>query len=167
MLHIVLYRPEIAANTGNIMRTASVIGAQLHIIGPHLFPLYRKELARAALDYSEQLTYFLYDDYDQFIKKRQPQQLYLITRYGRRVYSDVNFPNHDELYIMFGSESSGIPRQLLIEHQANTLRIPMKPAARSLNLANSVAIVSYEVLRQWKFKDLALVEVLKGSDYLS
>ncbi len=166
MLHIVLYQPEIPANVGNIMRTSAAIGAVLHVVGPFPFPLYSKELSRAALDYGTMLDMHVYDDYQQFMRMHLDIELFMVTRHGKRLYSDVVYPSGKPLYLMFGSESSGIPLEILQRNINNTVRIPMRPAARSLNLANSVAIVAYEVYRQWDFENLALSEVLKGVDYL-
>jgi len=166
MLHIVLYQPEIPANVGNIMRTSAAIGAVLHVVGPFPFPLYSKELSRAALDYGTMLEMHVYDDYHHFHATHPQIEIFMVTRHGKRIYSDVGYPNGKPLYLMFGSESSGIPFEILHNNINNTVRIPMRPAARSLNLANSVAIVAYEVYRQWDYENLALNEVLKGSDYL-
>ncbi len=166
MIHIVLYRPELAANTGNIMRTAAAIGAKLHLVGPFAFSLFDREVKRAALDYGNMLDVMTYHNFEEFLTKNRHPDTYMITRYGSRLYSDVNFVDKSVLFLMFGSESSGIPLEILKNNVDRNLRIPMQPAARSLNLSNSVAIVAYEVLRQKKFENLALQETLKGADYL-
>ena len=153
-------------NVGNIMRTAAALGVKLHIIGPFPFPMYSKQLNRAALDYGQMLDVVIYDNYESFKSINVSQDIFMITRYGHHVYSDVKYPSSRPLYLMFGSESSGIPHEILSEHKEKTIRIPMRPAARSLNLSNSVAIVAYEVYRQWSFETLALKEILKGPDYL-
>lgn len=165
MLHIVLYRPEIAGNVGNIMRTCAAIGAELHLIGPFPFDLHSKQARRAALDYDDMLTIKTYDSYEQFLDDNKSELIYMVSRHGKQTYSDVEYPKGD-IYLMFGSESSGIPLDILSVNRDKTLRIPMRPAARSLNLSNSVAIITYEVLRQRRYENLALREVLKGEDYL-
>jgi len=108
-----------------------------------------------------------YEGLAAFIKDENPQLTYYVTRYGQHLYADVDFSVIiGDLYVMFGAESEGIPLEILREHKEKTLRIPMKPAARSLNLANAVAIVAYEIMRQQGFPNLAVFEVLKGPDYL-
>ena len=166
MIHIVLLRPESAANTGNIMRTAAAVGARLHVIGPFPFPLFGKEVMKAALDYGSMLEVIEYLNLDDFMVKHHDPSIFMVTRYGRYVYTDIDYAKIDPLYVMFGSESSGIPLDVLREHKDKTIRIPMRPAARSLNLANCVALVTYEIMRQKKFAHMALMEVLKGDDYL-
>jgi len=166
VLHIVLYQPEIPSNVGNIMRTSAAIGAVLHVVGPFPFPLYNKELQRAALDYGAMLQLHIYDDYQQFLNQHAHGETFMVTRHGKRIFSDVKYPVGKPVYLMFGSESSGIPLEILRTNIQHTVRIPMRPAARSLNLANSVAILAYEVYRQWDYENLALTEVLKGPDYL-
>ena len=167
MLHIVLYQPEKPSNVGNIMRTCAAVGATLHVIGPVSFTPSNKELTRAAMDYGLLMTFKTHDGYDDFLTKEKPNRVFYVTRYGKKIFSDMDFgTGKDDLYLMFGAESSGIPLEILRQQRENTLRIPMKPAARSLNLANTVAILAYETLRQWGYPDLALQEVLKGPDYI-
>lgn len=162
MLHIVLYQPLIPANTGNIMRTAMALGAHLHIIGPIPFSLDEKSLKRAGMDYISRLPYEYYDNYEKFSRTHANKDIYYVTRYANKAYSNYDFSDisHD-YYLMFGSEDKGIPHDILKEHKDKLLRIPMVANARSLNLSNSVAIVSYEVLRQQKFFNLSDHEVLK------
>ena len=162
MLHIVLYQPLIPANTGNIMRTAMALGAHLHIIGPLPFSLDEKSLKRAGMDYISRLPYEYYDNYDKFNQIIGNKDIYYVTRYANKAYSNYDFSDisHD-FYLMFGSEDKGIPHAILKQHKDNLLRIPMVAYARSLNLSNSVAIVSYEVLRQQKFFNLSDHEILK------
>lgn len=162
MLHIVLYQPLIPANTGNIMRTAMALGAHLHIIGPLPFSLDEKSLKRAGMDYISRLPYEYYDNYEKFNQTHANKDIYYVTRYANKAYSNYDFSDisHD-YYLMFGSEDKGIPHDILKEHKDKLLRIPMVANARSLNLSNSLAIVSYEVLRQQKFFNLSDHEVLK------
>ncbi len=167
MLHIILYQPEIPANTGNIMRTCKAINATLHIIGPIPFSLDEKSLKRAGMDYLEGLTTKMYDSYDDFLHKNPNADIYYITRYGENVYSNTNFSDiGHNYYIMFGRESTGIPHDILRNHLDRCLRLPMTPSARSLNLSNCVAIVSYEVIRQQGFYGLSTQEAIKGEDFL-
>ncbi|MFA5235790.1 MAG: tRNA (cytidine(34)-2'-O)-methyltransferase [Bacilli bacterium] len=166
MLHVILYRPELASNTGNIMRTCAAIGAKLHVIGPFSFSLFGKEVVRAAMDYGSMLEVKVYDDYSSFIEDNHHPDLWMVSRYGHTVFSEADFGGPAPIYIMFGSESSGIPLEILRENTRKTLRIPMVPSARSLNLSNSVAVVAYEIMRQKGYENLARTEVLKGPDYL-
>lgn len=167
MIHIVLYHPEIPQNTGNIMRTTVVTGSFLHIIGPVPFYLDERHLRRAGLDYIDELQWRYYADYEQFAKEHNDKAIYYITRYGQKTYSDVEYPKSEEdVWIMFGRESTGIDHEILRDHLPFCLRIPMLPHARSLNLSNTVAIVVYEILRQHDFPTLAKEEILKGRDFL-
>ena len=167
MLHIVLYRPEKPQNTGNIMRTCVAIHATLHIIGPLTFSIDSKDLKRVGMDYIDDLKMEYYPDYDSFIKANPNADMYYVTRYARTVYSSYDLSNPlQDLYLMFGRESTGIPHEILKEHEDRLMRIPMVPEARSLNLSNCVALVAYEVLRQQKFPSLATEEAIKGPDFL-
>ena len=167
MLHIVLYRPEKPQNTGNIMRTCVAIHAMLHIIGPLTFSIDSKDLKRVGMDYIDDLKMQYYPDYDSFVKMNPGANIYYVTRYAKTVYSsyDLSDPLQD-IYLMFGRESTGIPHDILKEHEDRLMRIPMVPEARSLNLSNCVALVAYEVLRQQKFPNLATEEAIKGPDFL-
>lgn len=167
MIHIVLYRPEKPQNTGNIMRLCVAIHATLHIIGPITFSLENKDLIRAGMDYIDDLKLFFYEDYETFIKKVPQNNIYYVTRYAKSVYSsfDLSNPNID-IYLMFGRESTGIPYDILRNNVDKLMRIPMVPAARSLNVSNCVALVTYEVLRQQNFPNLATEEAIKGPDFL-
>lgn len=162
MLHIVLYRPLIPANTGNIMRTTMALGAKLHIIGPLPYDLSEKSLVRAGMDYLAKVPYAYYENYDKFLESHANKDIYYVTRYSNKAYSQFDFSRieHD-YYLLFGSEDTGIPHDILKAHRDHLLRIPMVPNARSLNLSNSVAIVSYEVMRQQGFFNLSDHEVIK------
>lgn len=167
MLHIVLYRPEKPQNTGNIMRTCMAIHAELHIIGPLSFSIDSKDLKRVGMDYIDDLKMHYYESYEEFDKKFHNQKIYYVTRYSNQVYSTFDFSNKaEDVYLMFGRESTGIPHDILRAHEDSLLRIPMVPEARSLNLSNCVAIVAYEVLRQQQFFNLSTSEAIKGSDFL-
>lgn len=166
MLNIVLFHPEIAANVGNIMRTSVAISARLHLIGPLPFSLDEHHLKRAGLDYIAKVKLSYYDSYEQFLTANTIDQLFYITRYGKNVYSSANLGEQQQnIFVMFGSESTGIPTKILRTNQANCLRIPMLANVRSLNLSNAVAIVSYEVMRQQGFYELATQETIKGDAF--
>ncbi len=167
MIHVILYRPEIPQNTGNIMRTCVATGSMLHIIGPLPFDLNEKALKRAGLDYIEDLKFVYYGSFAEFEQKNPHAKIFYVTRYANKSYSgfDLSDSLHD-LYVMFGRESTGIPKDILRSHPEQCMRLPMVPTARSLNLSNCVAIVVYEALRQQQFPHLATSEVLKGEDFL-
>ena len=167
MIHIVLYRPEKPQNTGNIIRTCVAIHATLHIIGPITFSIESKDLQRVGMDYIDDLKMHFYPTYEDFVKEHKDADIYYVTRYARTVYSTYDFSkNIGDVYLMFGRESTGIPHDILREHEYKLMRIPMVPEARSLNLSNCVALVAYEVLRQQKFPGLATEEAIKGPDFL-
>ena len=147
-MNIVLYEPEIPANTGNIGRTCVATGTRLHLIEPLGFSLREKQLARAGLDYWDKLDIRYYDGLPDFFAKNAGPFYYFTTK-GRHRYTDVSYP--DGAYLVFGREDKGLPEPLLKENPGSCLRMPMRPTLRSLNLSNSVAIAAYEVLRQWDF----------------
>ncbi len=150
-LNIVLYEPEIPQNTGNIARTCVITNSILHIIGPMGFSLDEKQVKRAGLDYWDLLDLRYYDNYQAFIKANPDALIYYCETRTKNIYSDVTYP--DNCYIMFGKETTGIPKEILEENIETCIRIPMliNEKARSLNLSNTVAIAVYEVLRQWSF----------------
>lgn len=167
MINIVLYRPEKPQNTGNIMRTCVAIHATLHIIGPISFSVDSKDLKRVGMDYINDLKMHYYSSYDEFVEKNKNAEIYFVTRYANKVYSQVDFSSQiNDIYLMFGRESTGIPHDILRDNLTKTIRLPMVPEARSLNLSNCVAIVAYEILRQQKFPNLATQEAIKGEDFL-
>lgn len=162
MIHIILYHPEIPQNTGNILRTAMATNSCVHIIGPIPFDMSNKALERAGMDYIKDAKYDYYDSYEEFEEKFKDKKIYYVTKYGTSVYSDVNFEDPlEDVYVMFGRESTGIDKEILSKNKNMTLRIPMMSTARSLNLANSVAIVVYDILRQKKFPTLATFDMIK------
>lgn len=161
MLNIVLLEPEIPANTGNIGRTCVAAGARLHLIEPMGFQINEKQVRRAGLDYWERLDYIIYDSYADFVEKNPEAKIYMATTKAKHIYSEVSF--EEDCYIMFGKESAGIPEEILVEHEEDTIRIPMLGEIRSLNLGNSVAIVLYEALRQHGFRDLNMIGHLHHS----
>lgn len=148
-MHIVLLEPEIPQNAGNIARTCAVTNSVLHLIKPLGFSVDDKYLKRAGLDYWNLLDIRYYENFQDFIEKNQGVRLWMATTKAKHVYSDITYEEND--YFMFGRESAGIPEEILMAYEANTIRIPMLAEARSLNLSNSVAIVIYEALRQKGF----------------
>lgn len=167
MIHIVLYRPEKPQNTGNIMRTCVAVHATLDIIGPISFSIDSKDLKRVGMDYIDDLKMNYFSSYEEFVKRYPKANTYYITRYADKVYSSYDFSDQvEDIFIMFGRESTGIPHDILREHPDRLCRLPMVPEARSLNLSNCVAILTYEVLRQQGFPNLATSEAIKGEDFL-
>ena len=153
-LNIVLFEPEIPANTGNIGRTCVATGTRLHLIEPLGFRLDEKSIRRAGMDYWKDLEVIRYINYQEFLEKNPGAKIYMATTKGKHVYSDVQY--EPDCYIMFGKESAGIPEEILVEHPEECIRIPMIGETRSLNLSNSVAIVLYEALRQNRFDHMKL-----------
>ena len=154
MLNIVLYEPEIPANTGNIGRTCVATGTRLHLIEPLGFRLDEKSLKRAGMHYWKDLDVTTYIDFNDFMEKNPGAKIYMATTKAPNVYTDVKY--EPDCYIMFGKESAGIPEEVLVEHKEDSIRIPMLGDIRSLNLGNSVAIVLYEALRQNGFRGMNL-----------
>ena len=153
-LNIVLYEPEIPANTGNIGRTCVATGTKLHLIEPLGFRLDEKALKRAGMDYWKELDVTTYVNWDDFCEKNPNAKIYMATTKSKQTYTDVEY--EDGCYIMFGKESAGIPEEILVDHKEDCVRIPMVGDIRSLNLGNSVAIVLYEALRQNGFAGMNL-----------
>lgn len=149
-LNLVLYQPEIPPNTGNIIRLAANTGAQLHLIRPLAFELDDKRLRRAGLDYGEWQDMQVHDDWDSFLARCQPRNLYAISTKGQRFYTDAAFCHGD--YVVFGPETRGLPTDILQQQAADKiLRIPMQPHSRSMNLSNAVSVIVYEAWRQMGF----------------
>ena len=155
-INIVMVEPEIPQNTGNIARTCAAIGAKLHLVKPLGFEVSDKYLKRAGLDYWDKLEIEEHDSLEKFLEKYKPEEhhMYYATTKGKHCYSDVDYSKMDEVFILFGKETKGLPEDLIQTYFDNAIRIPMKKDLRSLNLSNSVAIVVYEVLRQINFGDL-------------
>lgn len=153
-LNIVLFEPEIPANTGNIGRTCVATGTRLHLIEPLGFRLNEKSIKRAGMDYWEHLDVTRYINFEDFLEKNPGAKIYMATTKAPNVYTEVNY--EPDCYIMFGKESAGIPEEILVDHKEDCIRIPMIGEIRSLNLSNSVAIVLYEALRQNNFDHMKL-----------
>lgn len=166
MIHVVLVSPDIPQNTGNIMRTCAAIGARLHLIEPLGFVLDEKRVKRAVMDYIDILDYVVYKDYDDF-KAKNEGEYYFLSRFGKKVHSDFDYTQtKKDVYLIFGSETKGLDKTLLQENMENVFRIPMSDHARSLNLSNAVAIVGYEVARQFNYETLSKYEVIEGRDFI-
>lgn len=153
-LNIVLYEPEIPANTGNIGRTCVATGTGLHLIEPLGFSLAEKQLKRAGMDYWKDLDVTTYVNWQDFCDRNPKAKIYYATTKARQVYSEVQY--EPDCFLMFGKESAGIPEEILKEHPDTCVRIPMMGETRSLNLSNAAAIVLYEALRQNAFSNMKL-----------
>lgn len=151
-LHIALVEPEIPQNTGNIARTCVALGARLHLIGHLGFSLDDRYLKRAGLDYWFDLDLKLWDDVDTFLRTVDAPAIYYTTTKARRSYSSVPYPAGT--CVLFGKETRGLPESLLAVHPERCIRLPMRPGTRSLNLANTVAVVAYEAVRRQDFPGL-------------
>lgn len=166
MINVVLYEPEIPGNTGNIMRTCAGTNVKLHLIKPLGFSLEDKYIKRSGVNYIDHCDYTVYENFDDF-KSKNKGTYYYLTRYGRKPHTSFDYSNKDEkIYLIFGKESTGIPKEILKEDLNHCMRIPMNSNIRALNLSNSVAIMVYEVLRQRNYPDLLFEEPFKGNDYL-
>ncbi len=157
-LNIVLYEPEMAANTGNIGRTCVATGTVLHLIEPLGFQLTERKLKRAGMDYWEQLEVHRYADWEDFLEKNPGARIYMATTKAEKIYTEVRY--EPDCFIMFGKESAGIPEEILLEYRDTCVRIPMLEKIRSLNLGNSAAIVLYEALRQNGFAGMQFAGAL-------
>lgn len=165
MNNIVLYQPEIPGNTGNIMRTCVATNTKLHLIKPFGFILDDAHLKRSGVNYIDKLDYEIYDSFEEF-KEKNSGIYYYFTRYGKRPHSDFDYTNDENIYLIFGKESTGIPKEILKDDLDHCIRIPMTDNVRALNLSNSVAVAIYEVLRQQEYEGLLKTEPHKGADYL-
>ena len=155
-LNIVLVEPEIPQNTGNIARTCAALGAKLHLVYPLGFNISEKAVKRAGLDYWDKLEIEEHISFEEFLKKYKPEEhnMFFVTTKGKHVYSEPDYSKMDEVFALFGKETKGLPEDILLKYIDKTIRIPMRPTLRSLNLSNSVAIVAYDILRQRNFENL-------------
>lgn len=166
MINIVLYEPEIPQNTGNIMRTCVATGAKLHLIEPLGFILNDKTIKRSGVNYIDKLNYQVYEDFNEFTKKNKGDY-YFFTRYGKKTHTSFDFSDKEkEIYLIFGKESTGIPKKILRNDLEKCIRIPTTSDVRALNLSNCVAVATYEVLRQQDYPSLQKTEPHKGEDWL-
>lgn len=166
-MNIVLYQPEIPANTGNIGRTCVATGTVLHLIEPLGFRLTGKELRRAGMDYWEHLDVRRYINFEEFAVKNlagNPEaKIWMATTKAKKAYTQAQFGADD--FIMFGKESAGIPEEILVDYEDTCIRIPMLDKIRSLNLSNSVSIVLYEALRQQDFAGMQMEGALHHMEW--
>lgn len=152
MLDIVLFEPEIPANTGNIIRLCANTGASLHLIHPLGFTLDDKRLRRAGLDYHEWVNIGQHGSLIEYLERCKPGRLFALTTKGSVGYSTISYQSGDAL--LFGPETRGLPNEFLDKHPADLkLYLPMRPESRSLNLSNTVAIVLYEAWKQMGFPE--------------
>ena len=166
MVNVVLYEPEIPQNTGNIMRTCAATNTRLHLIKPLGFSLDEKSIKRSGANYVTECDYTLYDNYEDFLSKNDGE-FYFFTRYGKKPHTSFDYSDVDKnIYLIFGKESTGIPKEILKNDLDHCMRIPMTDKVRALNLSNCVAIMVYEVLRQRNYEGLLFTEPFKGEDYL-
>lgn len=155
-LNVVLVEPEIPQNTGNIARTCAAIGAKLHLVYPLGFSISEKQVKRAGLDYWDKLDIEEHLNFKEFLDKYKPEEnnMFFVTTKGKHVYDEPDYKNMDEIFILFGKETKGLPEDTLKKYLDKTIRIPMREGLRSLNLSNSVAIVAYDICRQTEFSSL-------------
>lgn len=166
MINIVLYEPEIPQNTGNIMRTCAATGTKLHLIEPLGFKLDEKSVKRCGVNYIENCEYAVYKNWEDF-KSKNDGDFYYLTRYGKKPHTSFNYSDTNKnIYLVFGRESTGIPKSILQKDLNHCMRIPMNANVRSLNLSNCVAIMLYEVLRQQDYRDLLRTEPFKGENFI-
>ena len=166
MLNIVLFEPEIPTNTGNIMRTCVATNTKLHLIKPLGFSLDEKSIKRSGVNYIDKLDYEVYENFDDF-KSKNNGEYYFFTRYGHKPHTSFDYSDQKkDIYLIFGKESTGIPKEILRTDLDRCMRIPMSKNVRSLNLSNCCAIVLYEVLRQQNYRDLLFEEPHKDKDFI-
>lgn len=152
MINVVLVEPEIPQNTGNIARTCACTGTRLHLVKPFGFEISDRTVKRAGLDYWDKVEIFYYDSLDDFFNKNAGGKFFYLSTKAKKTYTDVQIP--DGSFLLFGKETKGLPEPLVFGNPETAIRIPMGETLRSLNLANSVAIVLYDVLRRGGFKGL-------------
>ncbi len=163
MINVVLFEPEIPQNTGNIMRTCVATNVTLHLIKPLGFKIDDKTLKRCGVNYIDKLKWYVYENYEDFISKNSEGQFYFLTRYGHQPPGNFDFSNQNtNIYLVFGKESTGIPKSILKPHLNTCIRLPMSDNVRALNLSNTVAIMVYEVLRQQNYPNLFFDEPHKS-----
>ena len=155
-INIVMVEPEIPQNTGNIARTCAAIGAKLHLVHPLGFDISEKSVRRAGLDYWDKVEIEEHKSFEDFLQKYKPEEnnMFFSTTKGKHVYSEPKYNEMEEVFLLFGKETKGLPEDTLQKYIDKTIRIPMRKTLRSLNLSNSVAIVVFEVLRQKNFDQL-------------
>lgn len=153
MLNIVLVEPEIPQNTGNIARTCAATGSVLHLVRPLGFDISDAAVKRAGLDYWHLVTVKVYENLDDLFRKNRIEQMRLFSTKAPRAHTDADY--RDGCFLFFGKETKGLPEDFLRAHYDDCVRIPMRSAARSLNLSNSVAVGVFEALRQLEYPNLS------------
>jgi tRNA (cytidine/uridine-2'-O-)-methyltransferase len=166
MINIVLFEPEIPQNTGNIMRTCVATGAVLHLIKPLGFKLDEASIKRSGVNYIDKLEYHVYENFDDF-KEKNHGEYFFYTRYGHKPHSDFDYSDKTKnIYLIFGKESTGVPKEILRPYIDRCARIPMTANVRALNVSNAVAVVIYEVERQRNYEGLLFDEPHKDKDFI-
>lgn len=166
MINVVLFEPEIPGNTGNIMRTCVATNTKLHLIKPLGFSLDEKYIKRSGVNYIDNCDYTVYENIEEFFEKNKGTY-YFLTRYGKKPHTIFDYSNKDEnIYFIFGKESTGIPPKILKPYLDKCMRMPMTDKVRALNLSNTVAIMVYEALRQQNYRDLLFTEPHKSEDFI-
>jgi tRNA (cytidine/uridine-2'-O-)-methyltransferase len=166
MINVVLFEPEIPGNTGNIMRTCAGTNVKLHLIEPLGFSLDEAHIKRSGVNYISYCDYTVYPNFEDF-KSKNKGTYYYLTRYGKKPHTSFDYSNLDEnIYFIFGKESTGIPKEILQQDLDHCMRMPMNGKIRALNLSNTVAIMVYEALRQRNYEGMSLTETFKGANYL-
>lgn len=156
-LHVVLYQPEIPANTGNIARTCAATNTTLHLIRPLGFSTDDKMLRRAGLDYWEYVNVVYYDSLEELFEKNQSGEFFFITKFGQKPHTSFDYSDlNKDYFFVFGRETNGLPDEIIENNMERCLRLPMTDKVRSLNLSNTAAILVYEALRQQNYPDLEL-----------
>lgn len=154
-IHVVLYQPEIPANTGNIARTCAATGTNLHLIRPLGFSTDDKMLKRAGLDYWEHVNIMYHDSLDDFFASNKNGKYFFLSKFGKKPYTSFQYDEPESnYYFIFGRETKGLPQEVIEKHRDTCLRIPMNDNVRSLNLSNAAAILVYEALRQQGYPSL-------------
>ena len=166
MINIVLFEPEIPGNTGNIMRTCVATNSKLHLIKPLGFSLEDKYIKRSGVNYIDKCDYTVYENINEFFEKNIGEY-YFLTRYGHKTGDSFDYSDSSKnIYFIFGKESTGIPKEILKPHIDRCIRIPMTDNVRALNLSNTVAIMTYEALRQQNYNDLLRDEPHKSKTFI-
>ncbi len=158
-INIILYEPSIIENVGNIARTCLAFKAKLHLIRPFGFIWDKSKLKRSSTNHFEMINCYEYDDWDDFLGKNNPSEIYYFTRYGKKTPSDIQYNFNNDIYLVFGNEHYGINKQILKSNLNRCIRIPMSENLICINIANSVAIALYDLYRQKNFDGLCLEEI--------
>lgn len=169
IINLVQYEPEIPQNTGNIMRTCAATNTVLHLIEPLGFSLSEKEIKRSGANYIQNVKYYTYKNFDEFLDKNPDGEFYFLTRYGQKSIYDVDCKNKNKnYYFVVGKESTGIPKEILQKHLDRCIRLPMTNKVRALNVSNVAAIMIYEAYRQQGFPNMEFFEPesMKGKNFI-